>query len=503
MQVLKKYVFIFLGLLLSGCQSTSTTSSPRISGYDQRFNDLDFNSPSISLIGNLPQEEDNNFRVGMLLPLSGKAEKYGQGLKNAALMALDDVKTDNLILQFYDTRSTSSGARIAIENALAQNSKLILGPLMSSSVQAIEETTTSRDVPVIAFSTNTSVLQPQVYTLGLLVDEQVERIVGYAARQGRKRLALLLPDNDSGITIAKAAIAAAQKNNITVSKIAFYPPETTDFSASVKALTDYDERSARLARVRSSLKKQANAGNVNAEKALKRLERIQALGDVDFDAVLIPESGVRLKSALAMFGYYDVYSPKVRFLGTAIWDTTDMSRETMAHGSWYPALSKSHGAYFASKYNDVFGEKPASIYSLAYDAVALSAALARKQTTDLNPVITSPEGYIGINGVFRLFEDGYNQHSLDIVELGSDGEKVVDEAPKNFSGNLHGHTQNNIVIDEFYQAPVIYGKNPEAVQIAVYGQVLDYANQPKETSPQDEMEIIRKSLKELNVVIPQ
>ena len=217
--MLKKYVFIFLGLLLSGCQSTSTTSSPRISGYDQRFNDLDFNSPSISLIGNLPQEEDNSFRVGMLLPLSGKAEKYGQGLKNAALMALDDVKTDNLILQFYDTRSTSSGARIAIENALAQNSKLILGPLMSSSVQAIEETTTSRDVPVIAFSTNTSVLQPQVYTLGLLVDEQVERIVGYAATQGRKRLALLLPDNDSGIAIAKAAIAAAQKNNITVSKI--------------------------------------------------------------------------------------------------------------------------------------------------------------------------------------------------------------------------------------------------------------------------------------------
>ena len=105
--------------------------------------------------------------------------------------------------------------------------------------------------------------------------------------------------------------------------------------------------------------------------------------------------------------------------------------------------------------------------------------------------------------MFRLFEDGYNQHSLDIVEVGSDGEKVVDEAPKNFSGNLHGHTQNNIVIDEFYQAPMIYGKNPEAVQIAVYGQVLDYANQPKETSPQDEMEIIRKSLKELNVVIPQ
>ena len=53
---------------------------------------------------------DENFRVGVLLPLTGKAAKHGQGMKNYTLMAMEDVKNPRLVLQFYDTQSTP-GAR--------------------------------------------------------------------------------------------------------------------------------------------------------------------------------------------------------------------------------------------------------------------------------------------------------------------------------------------------------------------------------------------------------
>ena len=205
MQVLKKYVFLFAAFILAGCSSSNRTA-PAITGYDTAVMYENLNSyDSINLI-NRDVINDGNFRVGMLLPLSGEASKYGQGLKNAALMALDDVQNDNLILQFYDTQSTASGARVAVENAIAQNASLIIGPLMSTSVNAIKDETTYKDIPVIAFSTNESVLEPQVYTLGLLVDEQVNRIISYAASQKRSRFALLLPDNQTGIAIARAAM---------------------------------------------------------------------------------------------------------------------------------------------------------------------------------------------------------------------------------------------------------------------------------------------------------
>lgn len=504
MQVLKKYVFLFAAFILTGCSSSNRTA-PAITGYDTAVMYENLNSyDSINLI-NRDVINDGNFRVGMLLPLSGEASKYGQGLKNAALMALDDVQNDNLILQFYDTQSTASGARVAVENAIAQNASLIIGPLMSTSVNAIKDETTYKDIPVIAFSTNESVLEPQVYTLGLLVDEQVNRIISYAASQKRSRFALLLPDNQTGIAIARAAVNAAQQNGASISKISFYPPNTSNFADPVKNLTDYDIRSNRLKRIRSSLTAQANKGNMNAKRALKRLERIQALGDVDFDAVIIPESGSRLKSAFSMFGYYDVYAPKVKFLGTAIWENTDLSKETMAAGAWYPALSRSHSTYFANKYSEMFGEKPHSLYSLAYDAVALAASLSKKGNENLNGAITAPEGYIGINGVFRLFANGTNEHSLDIVEITENGDKVVSPAPRKFNtAPEYGFSGNNVYVTPDYKAPQIFGKNTEAAQIAIYGRVLEAENQPVYEIPQDsEMEIIRKALKELNVVIPQ
>ena len=493
--MLKKYLFLLIGLALSGCQSSSVSQRPSLTAD----NSVGSTIPSGVNLIEYTQPQDNMFRVGMLLPLTGSAAKYGQGLKNAALLASDDMKADNLILQFYDTQSTDSGARIAVENALSQNAKLIVGPLLSSSVQAIENETTSAGVPVVAFSTNSEVFKPDVYSLGLLVNEQVDDIISYAASKGRSRFALLIPDDDSGISIAKAAASSAIKNNVSLVRIAFYTPNTTDFTEAVKGLTDYDTRSARLQKVKRALQKQAGQGDASASQALKRLERTQALGDVDFDAVIIPESGAKLKSALAMFGYYDVYSPKVRFLGTTVWESTDLSRETMAIGSWFPAMPKAHSAYFSSKYAETFGEKPAAIYSLAYDAVALAASLAKKNPEDLTSYITSPEGYAGINGIFRILPNGLNEHSLDIYEVSENGNVVVKNAAKSFSSDLSPDEAPLSAFDNV-PAPIITGKNSEAAQFAIYGRILPSHQQMSDQA--NEMDIIRKALKERNVVLP-
>ena len=216
----KRFYIFFLFLLLGGCGIFRAEVDSK-GGFSDSFTDVS----EISL------SSSEDFRVGMLLPLSGAAQKQGEGLKNAALMALEDVRNPNLVLQFYDTQSTASGARIAAENALNQNVRLILGPLTSEEASAIAPVARLRGVPVIAFSTSADFLQPGIYTLGLLVDEQVNRIVSFAAAQGRQRLALLVPDNKTGMAAARAAVKAAESKGITVSRIAFYPPSTSDFSA--------------------------------------------------------------------------------------------------------------------------------------------------------------------------------------------------------------------------------------------------------------------------------
>lgn len=425
----KKIYILAVVAIVASCRSPMVTSTSRFSDNTTQISEETFITKS-------------SFRVGVLLPLSGDAAAVGQGLRNATMIALEDINNPNLILQFYDTKSTPEGARVAVENAINQRVKMIVGPLMSSEVEAISYQTRKHDIPVIAFSTNDAVLQPQVYTIGLLIEEQVNRIVSHAAQKGRSRFALLLPDNATGIAVAKSAVKAAKKYGGTVSRIAFYPQETTDFSDIIRKMSEYDRRSA------------SNGSGV------------------DFDAVIVPETGSRLKSATAMFGYYDVFYPDVMFLGTSVWENTNLNKETTLNKAVYPTLSRSHSAYFNKKYQSMYGTYPSGIFALAYDAVALSSALAKRNPYNLDEAITSPDGFVGINGAFRFFGNGKNQHSLDIMQITPSADVVIDSAPHKFITDPE--TLDNIDAASLYDgnSPLILGKNQQEAETEIFGRPL-------------------------------
>lgn len=465
MQVLKKFRLAFFCLFLSGCFSSGGVLDD--GGTKEVNTDIsDINITSSS-----------NFRVGVLLPLTGPASQYGAGLRNASMLALEDIHNDNLILQYYDTQSTPSGARIAVNNAISQNSDLIIGPLMSSEVQAIATDTIYQGVPVIAFSTAQEVLQPTVYTLGLLVEEQVDRIMTFAAQKGRKNFALLIPDNGTGTAVAKAAVKSAKKNGVHVRVIGYYEPNTSDFGNIIKQMTDYQERHGRLARLKANLQYKANNGDMQAKQDLQKLATKEGLGDVGFDAVLIPEYGAKLTSAISMFAYFDVSYPDVQFLGTSIWENSRLNKESAIIGSWYPALSRSYSTYFSNKYTSIFGKKPSSLFSFAYDAVALANEVSKQDKENINKAITNPDGYSGINGPFRLFEDGTNQHSLDVIEVRSNGDVIIDAAPRMFADDGNSTRLEDIEIDDDFVSPLIYGKDVSTAQLQIFGKVLPAENQ--------------------------
>lgn len=463
MQVLKKLYFAVVCLCLSACGSTSSIKDE--GGADSYNTD-------IAEIGISTSE---SFRVGMLLPLTGNDAKYGQGLKNASMIALNNINNPNLVLQYYDTQSTPAGARIAIENAINQRSDLIIGPLKSLEVQAVTNETIYRGVPVIAFSTAQEVLQPTIYTLGLLIDEQVDRIMTYAAQQGRERFALLLPDNGTGGAVARAAVKSAQKNGVDVTVIGFYPPGSSDFSQIVKQMTNYDRRHSQVTRLKSRLQAAANNGNSQAQYALKKLTTREGLGDVGFDALIIPENGAKLTAAISMFAYYDAAYPQVQFLGTSVWEGSRLNNEAAINKSLYPSVSRPLAGQFAGQYYAVFNEKPSSLYTLAYDAVGIADRLARLHSENLNEDITAEAGFGGINGRVRFFNDGTNQHSLDVVEVRPEGNITVDSGSRYFETITEPLPA--VTIDSYYRAPRIFGKDPSLAQIVIYGQVLPEENQ--------------------------
>lgn len=436
MQVLKKFYVVLLCGILAAC---STSTSIKDEGGADSY------STDIAEIG---ISNSRSFRVGMLLPLTGADAKYGIGLKNASLLALNNINNPNLVIQYYDTASTPAGARIAINNAVNQQAQLILGPLKSTEVSAISNETIYQGLPVIAFSTAPEVLQPTIYTLGLLIDEQIDRIISYAANAGRRNFALLIPDNNYGISVAKAAVKTSAKNNVNITTIAFYPPNTSDFSQIIQQMT---------------------------EKG------------VNFDALLIPEGGVSLTAATAMFAYQDITYPQVLFLGTSIWEANAALKETSLQQSIYPSLTKIKENTFAYQYYSIFGEKPSSLYTLAYDAVVLADKLSKVRSDTINQEITSPDGFNGLNGRVRFFVDGSNQHSLDIMTIKSQNAYVLESGNNYFDKILE--PLDPIDADTIYSVPEIIGKDASLAQVLIYGKTIDFVSPANISSRETLVEI--------------
>ena len=72
--------------------------------------------------------------------------------------------------------------------------------------------------------------------------------------------------------------------------------------------------------------------------------------------------------------------------------------------------------------------------TLAYDAVALVAALVKTQGAApfTEQILTNSSGFAGIDGIFRFRPDGTNERGLAVLRVTPTGGQVVSPAPHSF-----------------------------------------------------------------------
>jgi len=373
-------------------------------------------------------------RVALLLPLSGTNASLGQSLLNAAELALFASESDTVELLPRDTEGPG-GAQAAASSALADGAELILGPIFASSVSEIAPLARASGVPVVAFSNDVTVAGDGVFIIGFTPENQIERVVSFARSRGAQRFAALVPDSPFGERSADALQATAAKTGGRVTRVARYTSTDTDaLSAVIRRLADYDVRRAALRANRAAL---AGKTDEASRLALKRLEGVETSGDPDFDAILIPEGGDRLRAIAPLLSYYDIDTRRVRPLGTFDWNDPLTETEPALNGGWYPAPPPDARTQFEDSYKKTFGAAPPRIASLAFDATLLATVLARTepepgQARFARERLTQPNGFSGADGIFRLKPDGSDERGLAIIEVHLRASRIVSPAPTSF-----------------------------------------------------------------------
>jgi branched-chain amino acid transport system substrate-binding protein len=230
-----------------------------------------------------------------------------------------------------------------------------------------------------------------VYLLSFQPENEVHRIVSYAAAQGHKNFAAMVPPSSYGNHITEAMKAEATANGATVVDVEKIDPAT-----------------------------QATA--------------IQTIAASKADAVLIAAGGTALRELTPGLANGGLDTTKVKLLGSGVWYDPVNNKEASLEGGWFAAPAPDASDAFNAKYKAAFNATPPQLATLAYDAVSLVALLSSGEPYHrfTANALSDPNGFAGIDGIFRFNADGTSERGLAVLAVSPDGFRVIDPAPKTF-----------------------------------------------------------------------
>lgn len=371
-------VVLLAALLIAGCQGGPLIGS----------------GPSITPSAPVP--------VALLVPHGAadtNEERLARDLENAARLAVSDLAGVQIDLRVYGTAGNAARAREAAARAVSDGARIIIGPLHAQSATAAAGAAAGRGVNVLAFSNNPTIAGGNLFVLGQTFQSTANRLVGFAAAQGRERILTVYADTEAE-RLGQQAIAQAIARN------GAFPAGSVSYEFSQKGVIDA------VPRIRAAAEaNQANAIFFTANTA----------GALPLFTQLLPERGLG--------------RDKVQYIGLARWDTPPQTLELPGvQGGWFALPDPQRSAQFQARFEAAYGSAPHALAGLAYDGIAAVGALASAGRRDAlsREALTQPAGFQGVNGVFRLMPDGTNERSLAVATIEDRKVSVISPAPPDF-----------------------------------------------------------------------
>ena len=425
-----KTLVLGVGLLAVASCGPEPISDISYSNSANRMDSRNYNKPSAAL--NNSQLNEGPIKIALLLPLSGNSSGTGKALLDAASLALFEAYDPRIQLMPLDTLGSVEGAKRATLDAISAEVDVILGPLFSDASFEAAKLARGAKIPMISFSNNKNIAGNGVYVLSFMPDQEVNQIVRYANEQGLKRFAALIPEGAYGEIILNSLSQAVAQWGGEITALELYSANAEEVTQPVRRLANYEVRRRAYVREERFLE---NLGGGMAEDVLKDMENLETIGEVSFDAVLIPEGGELLRTLAPLLPFFEVDPAKVKFLGTGLWDDRSLVHEPPLKGGWYASSSPEATDAFYTQFNAVFHYQPSRIATLAYDAMSLITVLARKEISAQRfseETFLNPNGFTGVDGLFRFSNRGVSERKLAVVEIQPSGFRTIKDVPNSF-----------------------------------------------------------------------
>ena len=333
---------------------------------------------------------ENFQKIGVLLPLSGPHRNLGKSLQNAAELSFFEKGHAGMELVIEDTLGTPEGARLATQKALDKGVDLIIGPLFSAGTLESAKLATPRHVTVLSFTNDKTVAGPYTFVMGFDPQEQIDRVLSYARKKGRKDLVAFVPKNAYGALVDETLRQQEKRGVVKIVHLESYDPQNPS--------------------------------------TLSRKNFPQA------DLLFIAEGGHSLSRIVSTLLYHENTLDTYQFIGTGQWDTASVRGNHSLVGAWFASPDPRSRQDFENIFQQTYGYLPPRLATLAYDAISMVSVLSQRfpKTPFSHESLTQKMGFLGLDGIFRLRSGGTVQRGLAILGVHLNGFQVIDAMPKKF-----------------------------------------------------------------------
>ena len=345
----------------------------------------------------------NAVPVALLVP-GGSADAgddlLARNFENAARLAIADLGDVQIDLRVYNTASQAGQAAAVAQQAVADGAKIIIGPLRGEESNAVAVAVAAAGINVLSFSNNADIAGGNLFVLGNTFPNIADRLVSYAASQGKRRLAVVYEANQQG-EIGKAAIEAAAARS----------------GASIVATGTYGFSQESI---------------INSVPGIAASIRGAGVDAVFFTA----DSAGALQLLTQLLSENQVDPATITFIGLTRWDIpASLAEMPGVQGGMFALPDPGLTRQFSDRYAAAYGELPHPSAGLAYDGIAAIGALIKAGKSDALAVsgLTQASGFAG-NGIFRLRTDGTSDRGLAVLQIINRQVTEIDPAPRSFGG---------------------------------------------------------------------
>ncbi len=337
----------------------------------------------------------DNKQVAVILPFSGPFASVGGEMRNAISLAISDRASD-LEIQYFDSLGTSEGALAAGQAARDYGAGLVLGPLVGTNLADVRQGL-GNGPAIVSFSNDITKASPNNFIFNLTPSASTQRILQYAATNGKRNLGILYPNNALGQISATAAAALAPSLGLTIV---------------------------------ASLPYAIDAGREGAASRQAAAEQMAALRE-EIDGLFLPDRGPRLREIATLAFFYELEPIEEAYLGTHLMDDPTLSSEPALSGAHFTGIAETINA-FSDRYKQEFGTSP-QIHSVsAYDAMSMALILAQNDQDLSTQSLTNPRGFVGVLGTYRLLATGQVERLLGVKTIGDEGIEPVELPGRSF-----------------------------------------------------------------------